>query len=59
MDVAVSKTKRIMKIINDLEQFKAELLMEGEDCLITESMQNALTELYWIYKEYAVYDVEE
>lgn len=53
-----TKSERLLEIIMSLEQFRAELLMEGEDCLTTELIQNALTELYWSYRELAVYDVE-
>lgn len=54
----MNKSERLLKIINEIELFRAELLMEGEDCMVTESLRIALDELYWVYRDLAAYDVE-
>lgn len=54
----MTKSERILKLIGEVEQFRAELLMEGEDCMVTESLSVALDELYWVYRDLAAYDIE-
>lgn len=54
----MNKSERLLAIIRELEQLQAEIIMERGDPDDYMSIQLALNELYWLYKEMAAYELD-
>jgi predicted thioredoxin/glutaredoxin len=54
----MKRSEKVLNIIRSLEQFQAELLMEGAQAYLVESTTVALNELYWLYRDIAADELD-